>query len=441
MHKQYVGQNVYEATSGRLDFLFSEFDNIVISFSGGKDSGLLLNLVLDYAERVGIDMKKRISVFHQDFEAQYSYTTDFVTRTFERLRGKVGLYWVCLPMATRTALGNYEAYWYPWDDTKEELWIRPMPTGEYVINLQNNPITTYTYKMTQENLGKQFGKWYSETHEGKTAVLLGTRADESLARYNAVINKKYGYKGQCYITSGFRKCWTASPIYDWSSSDVWAANYRFGYDYNKIYDLYYKAGVPVDKMRVASPFNEYAVESLNLYRVIEPATWNRLLGRVKGVNFGALYGKTKAMGYGRITLPVGYTWESYTKFLLSTLPPKTRDMYIKKFATSVRFWRTTGGGLPDEVIEELFEKGYDIAVNGISNYTLKHYRKIIFVKGIPDHTDDIKSTKDIPSWKRMCICILKNDHLCRSMGFGVTKEQRELIEIIKKKYGNYHKES
>ena len=280
MHKQYVGQNVYEATSGRLDFLFSEFDNIVISFSGGKDSGLLLNLVLDYAERVGIDMKKRISVFHQDFEAQYSYTTDFVTRTFERLRGKVGLYWVCLPMATRTALGNYEAYWYPWDDTKEELWIRPMPTGEYVINLQNNPITTYTYKMTQENLGKQFGKWYSETHEGKTAVLLGTRADESLARYNAVINKKYGYKGQCYITSGFRKCWTASPIYDWSSSDVWAANYRFGYDYNKIYDLYYKAGVPVDKIRVASPFNEYAVESLNLYRVIEPATWNRLLGRV-----------------------------------------------------------------------------------------------------------------------------------------------------------------
>ena len=440
MQKQFVDQNVYEATQARLDFLFSEFENIVISFSGGKDSGLLLNLVMDYAERHGIDTQNRISVFHQDFEAQYSYTTEYVTRTFMRLRGRVGLYWVCLPMATRTALSNYETYWYPWDDTKEELWIRPMPEGEYVINLKNNPISTYTYRMTQESLSKQFGKWYSEVHDGKTAVLLGLRADESISRYSGILNKKYGYKEQCYITKSFRSCWTASPIYDWSTADVWAINYRFGYDYNKLYDLYYKAGVPVDKMRVASPFNEYALESLNLYRVLEPATWNRLVGRVKGVNFGALYGRTKAMGYGRVTLPEGYTWEEYTKFLLSTLPQETRNTYIKKFSTSIDFWHRTGGGLPENAIEELCEKGYNIGVNGVSNYTLKRLRKVIFIGKIPDHTDNIKTTKDIPSWKRMCICILRNDHLCKSMGFGVTKEQKVLIDEIRKKYGNFHKE-
>ena len=117
--------------------IFSEFENVVVSFSGGKDSGLLVNLVFDYADRNGIDTKKRLAVFHQDFEAQYSYTTEYVKRTFERLRGRAELYWVCLPMATRTALSSYEMYWYPWDDTKEELWIRPMPKGEYVINLKN----------------------------------------------------------------------------------------------------------------------------------------------------------------------------------------------------------------------------------------------------------------------------------------------------------------
>lgn len=440
MHKQFIEINVYDALQSRLDFLFYEFENIVISFSGGKDSGLLLNAVMDYAKRNGIDTKNRISVFHQDFEAQYSYTTEYVTRTFERLRGQVGRYWVCLPMATRTALSNYEMYWYPWDDTKEELWVRPMPKGDHIINLKNNPITTYRYRMAQEDLAKQFGRWYSETHSGKTAVLLGIRASESLTRYSGIVNKRYSYKGQCYITKSFKNCWLASPIYDWSVSDIWTANYRFGYDYNKLYDLYFKAGVPIDKMRVASPFNEHAIESLNLYRVIEPSTWNRLVGRVQGVNFGAIYGKTKAMGYGKITLPKGYTWEEYTKFLLSTLPPKLRNNYIRKFVTSIEFWHHSGGGLPDEAIEELRSKGYNIALNGVSNYTMKRYSKVVFIDKIPDHTDNIKTTKDIPSWKRMCICILKNDHLCKTMGFGLTKEQRELVNAIREKYGNYDKE-
>ena len=67
-------------------------------------------------------------------------------------------YWVCLPMATRTALSSYEMYWYPWDNTKEDAWVRPMPQHEYVINIKNNPMTTYRYRMHQEDLAKQFGK-------------------------------------------------------------------------------------------------------------------------------------------------------------------------------------------------------------------------------------------------------------------------------------------
>ena len=27
-------------------------------------------------------------------------------------------------------------YWYPWDDEKEELWVRPMPKMPYIINLK-----------------------------------------------------------------------------------------------------------------------------------------------------------------------------------------------------------------------------------------------------------------------------------------------------------------
>ena len=34
----------------------------------------------------------------------------------------------------------------------------------------------------------------------------------------------------------------------------------------------------------------------------------------------------------------------------------------------------------------------------------------------------------------MCYCILKNDHTCRFMGFGITREQQHRIDLIRDKY-------
>ncbi|MDE7366989.1 MAG: DUF3440 domain-containing protein [Lachnospiraceae bacterium] len=433
MVREYIEQDVYEILQERFQFIFEEFDNIYVSFSGGKDSGLLLNLLLDYKRKHYPE--RNIGVFHQDFEAQYTVTTEYIERTFERIKNEVEAYWVCLPMATRTALSNYEMFWYPWDDTKKESWVRDMPEHEYVINMENNPISTYRYRMHQEDLAKQFGRWYRLSHESKkTVCLLGMRAEESLQRYSGFLNKKYGYQGECWISKQFKDVWCASPLYDWSLNDVWHANYVFNYDYNRLYDLYYMAGLTAAQMRVASPFNDYSKDSLNLYRVIDPEIWVKLVGRVRGANFACIYGKTKAMGYRNITLPEGHTWESYTRFLLDTLPARLRNNYARKFNTSMKFWHRTGGGLDEDTIQELLEHGYQIRRNGVSNYTLSKKSRIIFVEKIPDDTDDIKSTKDIPSWKRMCYCILKNDHTCRFMGFGLNREQQRRIDSIRQKY-------
>ncbi len=136
MVKKYTGQNVYDAFQQRMHFIFKEFDNIFVSFSGGKDSGALLNLVLDFQEKYYPD--KKIGVFHQDFEAQYTVTTEYVEKTFARLENKAELYWVCLPMATRTALSSYEMFWYPWDDVKKDAWV-----------LCHNILMLLTWKITQ----------------------------------------------------------------------------------------------------------------------------------------------------------------------------------------------------------------------------------------------------------------------------------------------------
>ena len=70
MEKIYKDQNVYDATQARLKDIFEEFDNIVCAFSGGKDSGLLYNLVLQYMDQHGIH--RHIALMHQDFEAEYT---------------------------------------------------------------------------------------------------------------------------------------------------------------------------------------------------------------------------------------------------------------------------------------------------------------------------------------------------------------------------------
>ena len=69
-------KNVYELTQERLSVLFKEFDNVYVSFSGGKDSGVLLNLCIDYIRKNDLHIK--LGVFFMDYEVQYVHTIEFV---------------------------------------------------------------------------------------------------------------------------------------------------------------------------------------------------------------------------------------------------------------------------------------------------------------------------------------------------------------------------
>ena len=431
--KHYLDKNVYEATNERIKYVFDNFKNIYVSFSGGKDSGLLLNLVLDYKRKHNI--KRKIGVFHQDFEAQYKQTTEFVTRMFENNLADIEPYWVCLPMGSRCAVSNYQMYWYTWDPDEKDKWVREMPDMPYIINLENNPFDFYKYKMVQEDLYADFGDWFSRQHEEDSICLLGIRADESLNRYRAYANvRKAILKGEKWTTRLEKNLYNAYPLYDWTTKDVWIANGKRNFDYNRIYDLYYKAGLSIHQMRVASPYHESAKESLNLYRVLEPDIWAKVVGRVQGANFGAIYGSTRALGVRKITLPKGHTWRSYVKFLLATLPENIRDNYIKKFKTSIKFWWRRGGVVCEDALKELEACKYKIKHNGPSKYSPS--KDQIRFLGTPDNTDDIKSTIDIPSWKRMAVCILKNDHLCKYMGFTQTQKQTQRQRKLMEKYKN-----
>ena len=55
-----------------------------------------------------------------------------------------------------------------------------------------------------------------------------------------------------------------------------------------------------------------------------------------------------------------------------------------------------------------------------------------------DYLDDIDIAefKEIPTYKRMCICILKNDHVCKYMGFALTKKEKFRRDRVMLNYKN-----
>lgn len=138
------------------------------------------------------------------------------------------------------------------------------------------------------------------------------------------------------------------------------------------------------------------------------------------------------MGWHSITLPKGYTWKGFMHFLLSTLPEETRRGYLNKLTVSIEFWRKRGGCLAEETIQKLRDRGIPIEVKNTTNY--KTSKKPVCMDYLDDI--DIAEFREIPTYKRMCICILKNDHACKYMGFALTKEEAYRRDKIMEQFKN-----
>lgn len=170
--------------------------------------------------------------------------------------------------------------------------------------------------------------------------------------------------------------------------------------------------------------------SLHLYKAIDPDTWGRMVGRVDGANFAALYGRTAAAGWQSARLPKGMTWERYMHFLLSTLPEPTRRNYLEKLSVSIRFWREKGGCLSEETIAKLQKAGIRIEVGDKSAYRTD--KRPVRMEYLDD--TDLPEFSQLPTFKRICICILKNDHACKYMGFSPNKSETQRRRKIMEKY-------
>ena len=97
--------NVHEATRERLKIIFDDFDNVLVAFSCGKDSGVVLNMAYDYAKET--NQLHKLAFYYEDYEADYKYTHEYADRMFKYIDVE-RKYWLCLPISAACSVSMYE---------------------------------------------------------------------------------------------------------------------------------------------------------------------------------------------------------------------------------------------------------------------------------------------------------------------------------------------
>lgn len=378
MPKQSLPFDVCEAARQRIGWTFDSFERIYLSFSGGKDSTVMFHLVMDEA----IKRNVKIGILFVDLEGQYKLTIEHVKSCLDMYRDNIDQHWVCLPIHLRNAVSVFEPHWKCWDESAKDQWIRPLHDG--CINDQNF-YPFFHDGMEFEEFVPEFGKWYSQ---GKScACFVGIRADESLNRFRSIArDNKEMMDGKKWTTLVDGSVYNIYPIYDWKTSDIWVYHAKNpNKPHNQLYDLMHKAGLTISQMRICQPYGDDQRRGLWLFHIIEPETWAKVVARVNGANSGALYVNESGnvTGYRKISKPEGHTWESFARLLIESMPEKTKMHYQNKVTVFVKWW---------------MDRGYP--------------------EGIPDEADyKLEADKKVPSWRRVCKSLLRNDYWCKGLSF------------------------
>ncbi len=258
--------NVVEAAERRVLEAFQRNKIVSLSFSGGKDSICMSDIVIKTMQKYGISFSRLIVIFF-DEEAIYPDVEKIALEwrsKFMSLGAK--FYWFCLPIRHYNCcnkLANDESF-ICWEPGKESVWVRPMPK----FAIRNH--ADFRMGMSYQEFSKKLFK--------NIPPMVGLRMAESLQRRNVI---------SMMVKSTF-----LYPIYDWRDYDVWLYIQRMGLQIPITYIYLYKVGVARNKLRISQFFSVDTIKSLPKVMEFYPDLYQRILRREPNVDLVMLYWDT-----------------------------------------------------------------------------------------------------------------------------------------------------
>ena len=334
--KKDIDENVYDLAIKRINRTYDIFDNVVVMFSGGKDSTVCLNLALQVAKE---RKKLPLDVFFFDEEAIPYETIDYVKRVADL--PEVNMHWLCLPVKHRNGCSLKDPYWFPWGPEDKDKWVRPMPSYPCVKTEKDFPFFPKEIDK-RPSVPECNGLLFTPEEWGEVGVIMGIRSEESLTRYRTILQTGSGKRYEDYMINLKSKTALGNvvkvcPIYDMKTVDVWTAPHKFNWDYNTTYDLLEKLGLTALQARCAPPFGEEPMRGLWQYSIAFPDIWDRMQNRVTGAATAARYANTELYAFNSLPVkPDDFTWLEFLDYHLSKHKEPYQSMIRKNINGLIR---------------------------------------------------------------------------------------------------------
>lgn len=300
-------KDVLSAARERIASLFDSYDNVQLSFSGGKDSTALFHLMNAESKARG----RKLHLYFQDQEAEYKGTIDLIEWAMSQ--PNVIPVWYQVPIFMTNAASHQQLFLWAWGEG--EQWIRV-----------KHPSAIHSIDGMYPKRFHKFNLWVGQRLRqlnGRSVSVIGLRAEESPDRRFVM----FGEDSEAFWLRRVNEPHKAYPIIDWSCTDVWKYLIENKLKYNRVYDKMYMLGHNIRRMRVSNLIHEKAFRCLSDLQEIEPETYDLLEARLQGVHSAAIYGKENLV-YSIRSLPDRFrTWKEYKDFLLGSIHPDLSKLF------------------------------------------------------------------------------------------------------------------
>ena len=270
--------DVVKAAKIRIRNVFGNGLPVYMSFSGGKDSLCMAQLVMELVQAGEIN-PAQLTVQFIDEEAIFPCMEDKVKEWRKKFM-LIGarFEWYCLEVKHYNCfneLSNDETF-ICWDRYKKDVWVRQPPS----FAIRSHPLLKPRIDAYQDFLPRVCS-------DGVT--ITGIRTAESVQRLQNIATMLRAGKTMTNKHQVF-------PIYDWTNNDVWLYLLREKVDIPEIYLFLWQSGTRKGQLRVSQFFSIDTAKSLVKMNEYYPDLMERIVRREPNAYLAALYWDSEMFG-------------------------------------------------------------------------------------------------------------------------------------------------